>query len=363
MTDRPTTGATTPRLVLVAGWTDTARVDGITAAGTDVEAARHTPAADAELLAYGAPVRAPAVPASPSGCPTPALVTRAVREVVGFDLTVVDAGLPVPTAAPTVTVGARVGDDVRKAEPLPTGPDIRAAARQFGRSLSPAAGPVLLGESVPAGTTTALAVCRALGEDLAVSSSLPENPLDRKRRVVEDALAASNLTPGDCAGAPDGALRYAGDPTLAVCAGFVEGALSAGVEVTLAGGTQALAVVALLRHAGVEVPMEVATTSFVADDPTTDLSGDALGLGAEVRVTDPGFGGTGHPATERFAAGEAKEGVGMGGALGLAEDVGALSAVRRRVQALADRLAVTPADVPDRAGEAASVNNDEGGPS
>jgi len=50
------------RFVLTAGTTHTAAIDGISAAGADPDAIVHTPAADAEILAYGAPVRAPAVP-------------------------------------------------------------------------------------------------------------------------------------------------------------------------------------------------------------------------------------------------------------------------------------------------------------
>ncbi|MFC6737499.1 TIGR00303 family protein, partial [Halolamina salina] len=78
--------------VLVAGTTQTAAIDGISAAGETPASMAHTPAADAEILAYGRPVFAPIVPVSPAGCPTPGLVTRAVRDLVDFDLVVADAG-------------------------------------------------------------------------------------------------------------------------------------------------------------------------------------------------------------------------------------------------------------------------------
>jgi hypothetical protein len=51
-----------------------------------------TPSADGEILAEGRPIRVPLSPVSPTGCPTPAVVTRAVRERFGFDPTIVDAG-------------------------------------------------------------------------------------------------------------------------------------------------------------------------------------------------------------------------------------------------------------------------------
>jgi len=153
------------RLVVVAGTTRTARIEGISAAGADPDLMVHTPSADVEIVEYGRPVRAPVVPVSPSGCPTPAVVTRAVRELLGFDVTVVDAGLARPTGAPTVDVGAAPGGDVREAEPVASATDAWRAAREFGRALPDEE--VFVAETVPGGTTTALGVLRALGEDAA----------------------------------------------------------------------------------------------------------------------------------------------------------------------------------------------------
>jgi len=329
------------RLILAAGATRTAAIEGVSAAGAEPDLRAHTPSADAEIVAYGEPVRAPVVPVSPTGCPTPAVVTRAVREALGFDLTVVDGGLAEPTAAPTVTVGARPGDDIREPDPVPTGPGAFAAARQFGRALPD--DELLVGETIPGGTTTALAVLTALGEDVAVSSSLPENPVERKRAVVDAALDASDAESGDFAGDPRGALRYAGDPVLAVVAGLTVGALETDTPVTLAGGTQLLAAAALVRHAGVEASLSLATTSFVAEDDGVDLPGAAASFDLDLTVTDPGFDRSDHPALARYVAGEAKEGVGMGGALALADRAGVpMADVRDRVETLADELGGEP---------------------
>lgn len=323
------------RLILAAGTTHTASIDGISAAGADPEVMVHTPGADAEIVAYGDIVRAPAVPVSPRGCPTPAAVTRAAREVLGFDLTTVDAGLAEPTGAPTVTVGAHAGRDIREPDPVPSAVGAFEAARQFGRRLPDDA--VLVGETVPGGTTTALGVLRALGEDLPVSSSLPENPLDMKEQVVSEGLDASDLEAGDAAETPKTAVRRMGDPVLAVVAGITVGALETDMAVTLAGGTQMIAAAALVQHAGHRGSLDLATTAFVADDPTVDLEAAAAVLDLDITVTDPGFTDD-HIATERYLAGEAKEGVGMGGVLALADQVGALSAVQDRFVDVADRL-------------------------
>jgi len=347
------------RLVVVAGTTETAAIDGISAAGADPELRVHTPSADLEIVESGRPAPDSPVPVSPTGCPTPAVVTRAVRELLGpetLPVESVDAGLGAPTAAAVRDVGAAPGGDVREPEPVPEAatvferaralaPELAAPADGDGRGDDAASGPadgpaeLLIAETIPGGTTTALGALTALGERAAVSSSLPANPIRRKRRVVDEALDASGLAPGDAAGDPIEAVRLAGDPVLAAVAGLVVGCADAGVDVTLAGGTQLAAAAALARHAGVERPLPLATTSLVADDPTADLAALADDLDLPLAAADPGFAESDHPATAAYARGEAKEGVGMGGALALAERAGVGdAAVRDRVAAVTDRL-------------------------
>ena len=324
------------RLILVAGTTRTAAIEGITAAGASRALLAHTPSADGEILAYGDTVRAPVTPVSPGGCPTPAVVTRAVRELLGFDLAVVDAGLAKPTGAPTVSVGARPGDDVREPDPVRTAPGAFAAARSFGRGLPDDR--IVVGETIPGGTTTAMAVLRALGEDaIPTSSSLPENPIELKQRVVAEAFEASDLDPGDAAHTPELAARFVGDPVLAVAAGVVAGALESGTEVMLGGGTQLLAVAALVRHAGVPAPATLATTPYLAAD-VPDLAAAADALELDLTVTDPGFDAPGAGPLSAYADGVAKEGAGMGGALRLADEAGRLDEVRAAARAVLGRV-------------------------
>jgi len=347
-------------LAVVAGTTATAAIDGISAAGADPELRDHTPSADLEIVADGRPAPDSAVPVSPSGCPTPAVVTRAVRELVGFEFVGVDAGLAVPTAPTDATVldaGAAPGEDVRDSEPVPAAAAIFERARALvpdavagtESTTEPTTEPnveasdadpeLLVAETIPGGTTTALGVLTALGERRAVSSSLPANPLATKRAVVDEGLAASDIAAGDAAGDPLAALRLMGDPVLAAAAGLVVGAVERGVPVTLAGGTQLAAVAALARHAGVECRLPLATTSFVADDPSADVGALADDLGLTLAATDPRFDEGDHPAMAAYARGEAKEGVGMGGALALSERAGVPAGdVRDRVASITDRL-------------------------
>lgn len=324
------------RLLVAAGTTRTAAIDGISAAGAEPDALPHTPSADTELLVYGDPVYAPTVPVSPTGCPTPALVTRAVQELHDLHPTIVDAGLASPTAAPTIDVGATPGGDIRDPDPVPGAQPIFESARDLAASLPD--DHLVLGETIPGGTTTALGVLTALDVAQHVSSSLPENPLDLKHDVVATALETADF---DETGTVDAleAVRHVGDPVLPAIAGLATGAFSRDAEVTLAGGTQLLAAAAIVRSLGHDDPLTIATTPYVADDHTAAFRETASLLDLDVLDTDPGFDQTNHPGLRRYVAGEGKEGVGMGGALAIAADAGIdMETVRRQIEAVYERV-------------------------
>lgn len=347
------------RVVLVAGTTATAEIEGISAAGSTPALISHTPSADSAILVYGRPVAPLGIqhptPVSPTGCPTPAVISRAAREVCGFDVTVVDAGLATPTGAPTVDLRTQSdrrmnaetgtedaaavygGGDIRDPVPVPDAAEIFERARSLGGSIT---GPLLVGETIPGGTTTALGVLRALGHSFSVSSSFANNPVSLKRRVVSEGLEASGLAPGELDDPLD-AVRTMGDPVLAASAGLTVGAIEAGTSVTLAGGTQMLTAGVLVRSFS-DAPLSLATTSFVADS-VSDLPDAANAFDLDLIVTDPEFTDS-HVAMERYLAGEAKEGVAMGGVLAAADGRIAgqteqqLDAVRERIAVVYDRL-------------------------
>lgn len=304
------------RFVLVTGTTATARIDGLSAAGASPELIARTPAADAEILKHGRPRATGIVPVSPTGCPTPAVVTRAGRELLEFDVDVVNAGSARSVDVADRTLSSDGGLDVREPRALPNAADTVADAREYGRGVD--ADHVVLAETVPGGTTTAMATLAALGERTGVSSSLSDNPVERKRHVVDDGLDASGLDPGDAATDPLRVLRAVGDPALAGVTGLALGVIDRGGRVTLAGGTQMCAVAALVRAFDVDDPLSIATTSFVAGDETADVRGLAADLDVELTVTDPLFDAVSHPMTDAYCRGEAKEGVGMGGVLAMA---------------------------------------------
>jgi uncharacterized protein (TIGR00303 family) len=333
------------RFVVVAGNTQTATIEGISAAGANPAVMAHTPSADLEIVEYGRPILAPVVPVSPTGCPTPAAVTRAAIELLDVEFAAVDAGLARRTAAPTVRVGQRPGRDIRESVPVPDARDLYDAAREFGGALPD--DELVVGETIPGGTTTAMGVLDALGERSGVSSSLPENPLSLKREVVAEALTTSDTAAGEMAGTPLEAVRAVGDPVLAVVAGLVVGGAESGKTVTLAGGTQLAAAAAVVRHLGVDAPLTLATTSFVTADETAAIEALAADLDLSLTVTDPAFERGNHVAMDAYLDGEAKEGVGMGGMLAVLSRRGVpMADLRDRFLAVYDRLA--PESTADR---------------
>jgi len=84
---------------------------------------------------------------------------------------------------------------------------------------------LFIGESTPAGTTTALGVLTAMGYDgnRKVSGSMPENPHDLKMEVVSDGLKAAGFEAGDLAHDPLKAVEVVGDPMIPAVAGIAAG--------------------------------------------------------------------------------------------------------------------------------------------
>jgi hypothetical protein len=128
--------------------------------------------------------------------------------------------------------------------------------------------------------------------------------------------------------------------------------------VTLAGGTQLVAVAALVRHAGCVRPLDLATTSYLADH--VDLGPAVRDLDLDLTVTDPGFD------DDRLSgyATVGREGAAMGGALALASSAGVLDAVEDRTLTLlgdlADREAFADHDDPADGDEADGPDGSDG---
>lgn len=176
----------------------------------------------------------------------------------------------------------------------------------------------MIGESTPAGTTTAQGVLTALGYDVEgkISGCMMHNPHELKTSVVNKALEKNNVKAGDLKDDAFKAVKIAGDPTIIAAAGI---AMGSSVPVTLAGGTQMTAVCAVIKSLDPDYDfsnLAIATTVYVANDETSDML-DIVNQIGEIAVyaADPKMENSSNPGLASFAKGSVKEGVGAGGSV------------------------------------------------
>ncbi len=306
--------------MVVGGVTETSTIPGISIAGPSPEATVWTPTLDLEYLAAGRPLSLDIVPVSPEGLPTPAVITRGLLPLLGTPVLAAASGLKHPLRVPHVTVpSSRPGSRIDEGPALPRGTAeaVFREARILGESLATAGlEAAMIGETIPAGTTTAGAIMEALGGPgvEAVSSSSASNPKELKRRVVEKAVARAAGCRGDVFCVVD----EVGDPVHVAIAGIAAGLLDAGAQAVLAGGTQMGAVLAVLRGLGYTGPVMIATTGWIHDDPSSSITGIAEHYNAGLAVSRISFHDAPWRGLRMYDEGYVKEGVGAGGALYLA---------------------------------------------
>jgi len=304
--------------IYVIGSTKTSLIPNISIAGSIPIATLFTPALDVEYLYLGRPTTLDIIPTTPTGIPTPALITRSALITVKTPYIVVDSGSYIEPKIPRVVlpsrcVGGRI--DVEPALPLGTSERLFNESLSLGRMLGSIANVVLIGESIPGGTTTAMAILYALGfKHLElVSSSMRNNPIELKKSVVEKAI--KRLSP------PLNIFEvndYVGDPVHISIAGIALGALTSNSYVVLAGGTQMLAVLAIMHMIKSNFNQEKvihATTKWVIKDRGKEMSEflSTYSPGVTLVYSDLDFTNAPFEGLRSYEEGYVKEGVGAGG--------------------------------------------------
>lgn len=301
----------------VIGNTETAKIPGVSAAGANPEATDFTPAADMELLYFGRCKCIDGVPITPDGIPTPGIVTMSALKLAPMPIFVVNGGLRVKPHTPYIEVDGSPGGDIR------TGKAVKGAERAFdralvaGRQLAKMVDYLVVGESIPGGTTTALGVLTALGYDTKekVASTFPVNPHDLKGKVVAEGIAASGIDPELLRNDAMAAVQAVGDPMMAPAAGLIAGAAES-VPVLMAGGTQMAAVLAIIKAMDDTVMDNLAlgTTRWISEDKTSDLTGLVSQMGdVPVMAANLNFSASRYDGLRVYETGLVKEGVGAGG--------------------------------------------------
>jgi len=293
-------------------YTETSEIPGITVAGADPDFIKFTPPADAEFIHYGFCKSIDIIPMTPDGKPTPALLTRTALESASIPQVVINVGSKISPKLPYFETGLPFGKNISKEPGLEQSSVIHAIdyGKIVGKTFSSCTNCLVIGESIPGGTTTALAVMKGLGIDARVSSSMPENPQLLKNEVVEKALRRSDSKE------PYDVIANVGDPMIP----FVAGMLSTASEITnviLAGGTQMAAVLALAKSTGYNKDrVAIGTTSYITNDNNANLLeivesiSDIPVLSINPKLEDSKFDGL-----HAYSKGFVKEGAGAGGTM------------------------------------------------
>ena len=138
-------------------------VPGVSGAGPSPEKTLLTPLLDAELIATGTITSHPVKPNTPTGCPTPASITRAMMTLCNISPLFINAGLRHVPTVPCYDVYGCVGKDPRFGDALPVANDLYHRGDAIGALLSQYSDLLVIGECVPGGTTTALCVTPCTG--------------------------------------------------------------------------------------------------------------------------------------------------------------------------------------------------------
>lgn len=307
-----------PLFIATIATTETGKIPGLSAAGANPDFTDFTPPADVELLLLGRCKSIQGVPITPDGIPTPGLITTSALHLADIPVLVVNAGVKVKPQIPFVDIGGNSGRDIRTGDSVDNVEEVIERAKILGEQMAKVSDYLVIGESIPGGTTTALGVLSALGVNAEgkVSSTFPQNPHSLKIDVVRAGLKAAGEKFGSLKSNPIKAVSAVGDPMMPALAGLVIGGARQG-PVLMAGGTQMTAVLAVINALEPEALCNVAigTTRWVAKDKSSDICG-ILKQFCEVPIlaADLDFGASKFPGLRIYETGLVKEGVGAGGA-------------------------------------------------
>ncbi|NLX47499.1 MAG: TIGR00303 family protein [Euryarchaeota archaeon] len=307
-----------PTFAVVIGNTETAKIPGVSAAGAVPEITDFTPAADVELLHYGRCKCIDGVPVTPTGVPTPGIITMSALQLFPMPTFAINSGVRVRPHTPYFEMEGVPGQDIRTGRALDDPRRVYENGVLLGKELAKSSEYLVVGESIAGGTTTALAVLMAMGYDGQgkVSSSMIDNPHSLKERIALEGISNSPFSREEMRADPLKAVQAVGDPMMPAAAGVVAGAAE-NVPVIMAGGTQMAAVMAIVAglSPGSLRNLVLGTTKWIVNDRSSDVRSIVSQIGSvPILAADLDFGPSVHEGLNVFERGLVKEGVGAGGA-------------------------------------------------
>ncbi len=317
---------------LILAGSQTAEIDGISAAGSTPVSRRYTAVADAELLLRGPLIskRWP-LPPLPAGV-SPALISYVASKFLKIKPTIISAGLlqtppfshialESPEMGPSRCLSSGNAMEKTRVKHLLDG------GFKLGKKLKKS---LLITECVPGGTSTAFAVLLGLGINVngLISGSYRKPPSELKAKLVNQGLKAAKLNKN-----PSSVelIAAVGDPFQPIAVGLLMGAIESGQDVLLGGGCQMLAVLALALNeiepklrSEVTSKILIGTTSWLVDESLSTAKNrnsfihlmnhvanhfkvNILGLASGYRFND-----SNQKVLRDYEIGYVKEGVGAG---------------------------------------------------
>ena len=329
---------------LILAGSQTAEIEGISAAGMTPFSRRYTAVADAELLLNGPSLmRRWPLPPLPAGV-SPALISYVASSFLKIKPVIISAGLlqsppfrhvslESPEIGPSRCLSSGNAMEKTRVEHL------FESGFKIGKKLQTS---LLITECVPGGTSTAFAVLSGLGINVygLISGSYRNPPSELKTKIVDQGLKAAKLRKD-----PSSVelMAAVGDPFQPIAVGLLMGAIESGQDVLLGGGCQMLAVLALALN---EIEPKsrskfvgrilIGTTSWLVDESLSSAKNrnsfihlmnhvanhfkvNILGLASGYRFTD-----SIHEVLRDYEIGYVKEGVGAG-ALSLLAQINGLT--------------------------------------
>lgn len=335
-----------PLFICTIATTDTAKIPNITGAGISPDFMEYTPAGDVELIVHGNVHCCDIPPETTIGdasAPTPAMITKGVLELTNVPYLIVDAGSKIKPDVPYMYIDEGYGKDIRTGKAVKNPEKIFNKSKLIAKELSKSHDYLVIGESIPGGTTTALSVLTALGYDanFKVSGSIPKNPHDLKKKTVLEGIANANLEKGIGnigKNDPFKCISAVGDPMIPSVAGMVIGSEA---PVILGGGTQMAAVCSFIKAIEPDFDFSkiiLGTTTYVVNDKSSDLL-DIINQIGDIGVIaiDPEFEKSNNPGLKNYLKGFVKEGVGAGGSLLMGILLGySIDDIREKIEEVCD---------------------------
>ncbi len=296
--------------------TETSKIPGISSAGANTDLIEYTPAADVEAIYYGKAKCLEKIPENPFGPPSPVIISIASLNILKLPFLAVNCGVKIKPEAPIIEINNKYGENIEFGNALKniSIKKIKDFAFILAKEFSKSYDFIVLGESVPGGTTTAMALISALGVDAykKISGSMPGNNHELKIKVVKKALSyikdRKNI---------EDIIKNICDPMQPFQAFFTIFASNLDLKVILAGGTQMVAVAGLIKKLGIEYKSEnisISTTGWVSEDKHSDIKKLMEDLKLEFPLISGNldFSNSKYKNLQMYEQGFVKEGVGAG---------------------------------------------------